>query len=505
MLKRFTFVICLLLSFAKCLAQIPNFIPTDSLNAFYPFTQNATNLNDVSPAAYHGSAALPIVFSTDRNGLSQQAVQGSGFIDLPSQVMNFSYNQSFTVSFWCTKPNQGSLSATLLSTADSSNNFEIDYDAPSGTLHFEFGGNALEVSLADTLWHHFAYTYNHAATIAQLYLDGEIVTGTPIFTGQNLQYGPLVRIGAKANASNPQATYLGCYDDLGIWRRLLNSCEIRSLYHDQLQFSYLYAGPDIDVCNGQETILGAQNATQAFWNNGAINGLPFTPSTGYYVLTGLDYNDCPGTDSLLITVIPEILSSISITSCDPVSYYGLNLVNSGSFQTTITAVSGCDSIVNIDFQRLIPPSVSTPTIAGSFLVTDQNSNYAYQWFACTTNTPIPGANSYLFEAPDSAFYYVMATNACGSDTTACYSLYPDASTIENQQAAISVYPNPVSTTLFVSGLSKDQSDAFQIVNELGQLCLAGHLVQDSIGIASLPDGLYLLHIDKQVFRFIKAN
>jgi hypothetical protein len=493
---------------AVCFGQIPNYIPLDSLQAFYPFTQNLSNLNDAGPAAYHGAASQPVVFSSDRNELTQQAIQGSGYIDLPGAVMNFDYSHSFTVSFWCTKPANASQSAALFSTAEGgNNNFEIDYDGTSGSLIFQFGAaaNSLQAQLADTNWHMYTYVYNHSNTIAQLYVDGEILSGTPIFSSQILQYGAVARLGAKANIATPTTFFTGKYDDFGIWRRVLNSCEIRSLFQDQFQFSYLSAGPDLNVCNGQEVFLEAQNATQAFWNNGVINGLPFSPSSGYYVLSGLDYNECPGTDSVMITVIQASVSSILITSCDPVTYYNLNLETSGIYQTLLTTVLGCDSIVNIDFQRLTPPLVSTPSIAGSFLVTDQSSNYAYQWFTCTSDTPITGATNYLFEVPDSAFYYVVATNSCGSDTTDCYSLYPDASTIENQQIAISVYPNPVHSTLFVSGLSKDESNAFQIYDEFGKIILQGELANETINISTLPNGYYLFKWNEQIFQIIKVD
>lgn len=493
---------------AVCFGQIPNYIPLDSLQAFYPFTQNLSNLNDASPAAYNGIASQPVVYCSDRNGLTQQAIQGSGYIDLPGAVMNFDYGQSFTVSFWCTKPANTNQSASLFSTAEvGNNNFEIDYDGASGGLIFQFGdaANSLQVQLADTNWHLYTYVYNHAITIAQLYVDGEILTGTPIFSSQILQYGPVARLGAKANIAAPTIFFSGKYDDFGLWRRVLNPCEIRSIYHDQFQFSYLSAGPDINICSGEEVVLGAQNATQAFWNNGVFNGLPFSPSTGYYVLIGLDYNECPGTDSLLLTVIPEIYSSISITSCDPVTYYNLNLETSGTYQTLLTTVLGCDSIVNIAFQRLTPPLVSTPIIAGSFLVTDQSSNYTYQWFTCTTNTPITGATDYLFEVPDSAFYYVVASNSCGTDTTDCYSLYPDASTIENQQIAISVYPNPAHSTLFISGLLKDESNAFQIFDEFGKIIFQGKVENETIDISTLTNGYYLFKLNEQIFQIIKVD
>jgi glutaredoxin-related protein len=505
-LKKFQLLCFVVLRFA-CFGQIPSYIPLDSLQAFYPFTQNVIGLNDVGPAAYHGVSSQPVLYSADRNGLAQQAIQGGAYLDLSGAVMNFNYNQSFSISFWCTKPANASQSASLFSTSEGSNsNFEIDYDGASGNLIFQFGDAtyALQAQMADTNWHQYTYVYNHANTIAQLYVDGEILTGTSIFSSQILQYGAIARIGSKANIAVPTIFFSGKYDDFGFWRRVLNPCEIRSIYNDQFQFSYLSAGPDLNICAGQEAFLCGQNAISALWNNGVINCLPFVPSTGYYVLSGLDYNECPGTDSLLIIVIPEILSSISISSCDPVSYYNLNLVNSGNFQIVITAVSGCDSIVNIDFQRLTPPLVSTPSIAGSFLLTDQSSNYAYQWYTCTTDTPIPGANDYLFEVTDASFYYVVATNSCGSDTTDCVSI-PEGSINQNQQISISVNPNPVSTTLFVSGLSKNESKEFLIFNGFGQICLQSKIENDAIDISGLPTGFYFLHLGEQVLRFVKSS
>jgi hypothetical protein len=160
--------------------------------------------------------------------------------------------------------------------------------------------------------------------------------------------------------------------------------------------------------------------------------------------------------------------------------------------------------VNIDFQRLTPPLVSTPSIAGSFLLTDQSSNYAYQWYTCTTDTPIPGANDYLFEVTDASFYYVVATNSCGSDTTDCVSI-PEGSINQNQQISISVNPNPVSTTLFVSGLSKNESKEFLIFNGFGQICLQSKIENDAIDISGLPTGFYFLHLGEQVLRFVKSS
>lgn len=142
----------------------------------------------------------------------------------------------------------------------------------------------MQFQILDSSWHHFTYVYNHLNSIAQLFVDGELQSGTTIFSNQILQYGNFVRIGAKANLVVPTSCFTGKYDDFAFWKRVLNPCEIRSVYHDQFQFSYLSAGNDIGFCSGQDGVLIAENAFQAFWNNGVYNGVPFQPTNGYYVV-----------------------------------------------------------------------------------------------------------------------------------------------------------------------------------------------------------------------------
>jgi hypothetical protein len=504
--RKISLVYFIVLSFI-CDCQIPTYIPLDSLNAFYPFTQNVTNLNDESANFYNGTTSQSILFGYDRNGQSSQAIYGSGYIDLPGMVMNFNYDQSFSISFWCIKSNSLILSETLFSSAQVNDNFEIEYNGLSNEFSFLYGGNSnsLHYQILDTSWHHFTYVYNQLNSIAQLFVDGELQSGTTIFGNQILQYGNFVRIGAKANLVAPTSCFTGKYDDFGFWKRVLNPCEIRSIYHDQFQFSYLSAGNDIGFCNGQDGVLVAENAFQAFWNNGVLNGIPFQPTNGYYVVSGLDYNECPGTDSIYITIYNNDVTNVSLTSCDPVIYHDLLLEFSGSYQTTLNSIHGCDSVIYIQFERFNAPLITVPNIVGNFLFAEQNSTFTYQWFNCENDLPILGATEYLFEVLDSTAYFVIVNNSCGSDTSDCISLFPDVGISEYNQMSINIYPNPAENIIYLSGLSLGDSYSFQILNEFGQICKEGQINNSAINITSLPIGLYLLQIEGHVFEIIKKN
>ena len=503
MLRTFNLLFIFIFAITSFVAQIPNFIPQNGLNAYLSFQENLTNYNDISPNNHTTAVNGTLSFTSDRFASAGQALQGgAGSLSISENSFAYGYLDTFSISVWFTK--SMNLGGRLFSTETTTSNYFISQQSNTEVgFHFGSQSNVLLGNVFDVNWHHAVYVYE--GSMAMLYLDGIIVDVTIMDTTQVLSYGAQHQIGSNASSIIGLDYWDGKFDDLAIWNRALTFCEIQSIYQSQFQYSLISAGPDLQICEGYETSLQAQNAVSATWSDGVLNGVPFIPTLSSYVLAGTDVNGCIGTDTLLINLIQAVYVNQNVTSCTPYLFNGQLLTNNGTYTSTFNSILGCDSIVTVQFQLLQPPNLSATNIFGNFLQTTQAPNYAYQWYNCDTQEPILGANDYLFQVLDSAWYQVVAINSCGTDTSECVSLYPDASTIENQQVAISVYPNPVSTTLFVSGLSKDQSDAFQIFNELGQLCLAGHFNQDSIGIASLPDGLYLLQIDQRVFRVVKAN
>ncbi len=85
----------------------------------------------------------------------------------------------------------------------------------------------------------------------------------------------------------------------------INNCSVTdSVFFSVLETPIVSAGSDIELCNGQSTTLWASGAVQSTWDNGVINGVPFTPtSSGFYTVSGTNGNGCFAMDSLLITVL----------------------------------------------------------------------------------------------------------------------------------------------------------------------------------------------------------
>ncbi len=66
------------------------------------------------------------------------------------------------------------------------------------------------------------------------------------------------------------------------------------------------------VCEGDEITLSGVGANTYVWDNGVVNGAPFTPTSTTYSVIGTDVNGCTNTASQAITVNP--LPTVGLTS-----------------------------------------------------------------------------------------------------------------------------------------------------------------------------------------------
>lgn len=77
------------------------------------------------------------------------------------------------------------------------------------------------------------------------------------------------------------------------------------------------AGPDRIICNGQTITLNGSGASSYDWDNGAVNGVAFTPVLGTttYTVTGTNAGGCTAQDQMTVTVnqLPNVtISAIPI-------------------------------------------------------------------------------------------------------------------------------------------------------------------------------------------------
>ncbi|HTO37212.1 MAG TPA: gliding motility-associated C-terminal domain-containing protein [Brumimicrobium sp.] len=71
------------------------------------------------------------------------------------------------------------------------------------------------------------------------------------------------------------------------------------------------AGADLAICNGESVTLSGSGATTYAWDNGVVDGVPFTATTSAtYTVTGTDANECENTDQVSIVINPDPTATI---------------------------------------------------------------------------------------------------------------------------------------------------------------------------------------------------
>ena len=144
------------------------------------------------------------------------------------------------------------------------------------------------------------------------------------------------------------------------------------------------AGSNLTICTGDDaTLNGSGTATTYTWDNGATDGISFTPPAGTttYTLTGTDANGCENTDQIDVTVnpVPTVNAGIDTTICEGGS---ITLSGSGT-ATTYTWDNGVSDGVSFT------PSAGTTT----YTVTGIDANGCSATDAIdVTATPQPDAD-----------------------------------------------------------------------------------------------------------------
>jgi len=138
----------------------------------------------------------------------------------------------------------------------------------------------------------------------------------------------------------------------------------------------------LEVCAGETITLSGSGATSYVWNNGVIDGVPFTPIiTGTYTVTGTDSFGCENTDNVTITILPKITGTITgtydYTLCEGatppiITFEGANGTGGYTFYYTISSgllpIDITGSITTSGNTADLTPPIPTTT-PGQFLIT----------------------------------------------------------------------------------------------------------------------------------------
>ena len=302
-------------------AQIPNYVPSNGLVGYWPFTGNANDLSGFGNNGTVNGATL----TTDRFGNANQAYSFNGtsnYIDVNDAVQLRLSNTDYSISFWI-NVNAYSLGGGTAFVYKRSNGSQNGWGlgADQGTqdkLMMITSENtdprAYSTStLALNGWRFVSVTYSMLNQQIKFYINGVLDNTT---SGVDFNYNPIAGMPSpSANCSsimrfgqdtkNNSYWLNGKLDDIGVWNRAITQCEIKGLFNS----APWLAINDISICPNDTGTLIAQTVENggAFqWSSGqqtpSINvSVPTTTSYSVaYTLNGLT---C--TDSAIVTVIPN--------------------------------------------------------------------------------------------------------------------------------------------------------------------------------------------------------
>ena len=281
----------------------------------------------------------------------------------------------------------------------------------------------------------------------------------------------------------------------------------------------VFAGSDIELCEGGDIVLVASGAQTYSWDNGAVNGVSFIPTiTTNYIVTGTNAYGCQDQDNLLVTVnaLPTISAGANQTICmgdsillqaNGAANYTWNIgqFNGTYFQPASTMTL---SVVGIDTNNCEGSSAFTvevnpnPTI---FLVSDTT--------VCDYNLPLQltaagNATSFLWSNGTSgtsisitqAGTYIVTgdLNGCTESASTVVVLDPCLGIFEEDLFKLSFYPNPTQNEVYGT-FNMPISASISILTMDGRVLFIDQIKNQSeimLDFSSFARGTYLIKLDQ---------
>ncbi len=383
-------IICLLLTNGYLYTQtVPNFVPLNGLVAWYDFENN---YNDNGPNNLNG-VDINTTFGQGVRGPSSYACVFNG-IDSRVQVSdnNLLDVKSITISGWFNnikKPlNVTDLAQSLVAKWYYEINCESNSDAYTTLLiysqnivkllgavpNYNLVNGAIQsnVSVSQNQWHHFVFVHDENVG-GKLYLDCKLV-GTNFITGAICNSDNNLIIGADNRFGQIWRHFSGSIDEVGIWNRALNECEINQLCSlNPLKIENI--SPNF-ICKESQTELYLElNQNIQFdsiiWY---FNNKNYKTQQLKLTLDNLDniigdqqicvkiyHNGCL-LDSLCnqITFLNAERQNLDVTICEGEKFMGIT--ESGIYNFSKASAFGCDTLVTLNLKVINKDQVLLDTL-----------------------------------------------------------------------------------------------------------------------------------------------
>lgn len=329
-------------------SQVPNYVPTNGLVGWWPFTGNA---NDLSANANNGTVT-GAALTTDRfsNANSAYSFDGNGDYINCGNAPSVNLTGSITISAWIYATDLTN-ERGIVSKAPIPQAYSL-FSTPPGTQIVSLG-QYINFTVPTFTWVHVASVYNATAQQINIFLNGVSVSSLSVGFSTLSTSAENLYLGAHRPLFTPNWSWFGKLDEIGIWNRALNTCEINQLYSASLATINATTSNTL-ICVGESVTLTSTGATSYTWNPGGFNGstivLSPTTTTNYSVVSSNSITTCTSSTTVTQNVSPCTgISNNSLTQ-----HVDLNIFpnpNNGEF--TISSSSDINLTITNEIGQVI--------------------------------------------------------------------------------------------------------------------------------------------------------
>ena len=399
-------LVLIMLPIACLQAQIPSYIPMDSLKGWYPFSGNANDISGLNQPGVINGASL----ETDRFSASNSSYSFDGVNDFISLGDWFDY-PSFSISFWVKPDAQLGLATIIDNKQFGDSNWVCNAINDWKTNGYKFM-NSPVFFLSKEGWSHVILEYANGQ--ASVFVNGELKSQTI----STLLYSLPTSLHIGYSEMDNGRYWKGKIDDIAIWNRALTQSEIRGLF-----ISGIDTIPIIPTVKTVSTVscFGGNDGIATVTHEGGIGPYTYAWNTNPAQTTQTATNLSAGTYSVTVKDSRDSIATATITITQPPAIS--NVIASVTKNVDCFGEAGGSAIVS-------NPTGGTPP-------------YAYSW-----NT-VPEQKSQIASDLKAGSYTVTVTDAKGCSAQSTVTITQPNSKVEVGSAIVE---NQVSCFGFSDGI-----------------------------------------------------